>query len=240
MIVAVGNFSFQDNEAMVTYFGQRRSYNARGRGQTLTRQMRVEGEMIGSSAAVLNDRLGEILSILSVDGFSAALLESDGTATHMQIGQGSFTGGRIVESHFPMQDGMAHFATAIPFGFTIEADYLVNDNDPLVAYSETLTQVGDGRPRSVVIEVDNGAPVEQTVSTHTPIYVIQQGEAVGILSYPVPNLPLFPNAIRAPEDIQISEGSPRLDNGAWFDYPVRWQYRFTLPTSIGIPHPTKR
>lgn len=243
MIFRYGSsYSHPDHECLVTFFGGQTIYNPRGRPQFLRKRMAVEGEIIATGPAAISARMSEIAAAYAVDGGTAELLTSGGASTHYVLSSlGSVSGVRVVQPpSFSQQDGKAHMATGLPFSIVLEADYLIGDGDGLVSYSETIAYVGDGGPRHVILELDSGSPIEQFVSTHTPVTILQSGEAVGILSYPAPNPPLFPDSLDRPDGIQISRSAPRLDGATHVDWPVRWQYRMTgsyLPT---IPDPLLR
>lgn len=241
MIVRYGSFDFADNEALVSFFGQARSYNDRGRTQQLRKRMTIEGEIIGASTAAIDARVAQIKDAFAVEGGTAVLLTSAGVETQFKLDSSAYSGVRIVEGpSFFVQEGKAHYTTGLPFHITLEGDYLVNDGDGLISYSETITHVGDGGPRRVLVELDNGPAQEQIVSTNTNVTIVQSGEAVGMASYPDINAPTFPEAIDRPDGIQISRGSPRLEGLTHVDWPVRWSYRMSLNYLPGLPNPILR
>lgn len=237
MIFIYGSYEHPDHECLVSFFGQERLFNQRGNAYITRKRMVVDGEIVANSATAINTRVGQILSAYAVDGGNVLLRQSDGIPTNFRMGHDSINGVRVVEGpSFFTQDGKAHFATGLPFSITLEADYL-EGNDTLQFYEERITRIGSGGPRSVTIELDNGPPVKQVVSSHTPIIVIQSGTAVGIAGRPQPNAPLFPAFMDGPEDDQVTNGSPQLNGGFPMNYTVSWNYRFTLtsPTSIPLP-----
>ncbi len=183
-------------------------------------------------------KAGQILNALALDGGDAVLHQTAGVIALLNTG--SIGGVRVVERPaFLAQDGKGHWATGVPFRITFECDY-PKFTDGLVSYSESITKVGDGGPRRVMLELDNGIPVTQTVSSNTPIQIIQSGTAVGFLAYPTVNDPIFPNAILAPEDRAVTPDTPRLARDTYVDWPIRWTYRMTLDSPTSVPYPFRR
>lgn len=242
MICSYAGFNFDDHEAAVTYFGAQRLYSPRDSLMVVRKRCVIQGEIIAAGQRAISIRLNQILEAFALDGGKFQLYTTAGETTPVTLGEsGSISGCRVVDGPTVFtQEGKAHYTNGLPFQITLEADYLAS-NTGLIFYEETITRIGQGRPRSVVVELDNGLPVEQTVSSNTPIVVVQRGTAVGLLSYPVPNIPLLPiNTMRGPEDDQISESAPRRSRFADLEYPVSWLYRFTLTSPVGIPHPLRR
>lgn len=168
------------------------------------------------------------------------MLQSDGSATQFVIGDGSLGGCRVIQPpSFALQDGKAHYTTGLPFTVVLEADYQ-DSNDTLVSYSETITKIGQGGPRRLVIELDNGVAQEQIVSSHTPVVLIQSGEAIGYQAYPFFNAPVYPNYVDLPDGYQVAYAAPRLEGNTYVEYGVRWNYRMTIPTDATLPFPSTR
>lgn len=240
MKLRYGSFTFDFAECLVPYFGIQRRYNDRGAAQAIVKRMVVDGEIIASGQDAINARAALILNALALEGGTVVLLKDDGSETVYKLDGPTSRGVRILENSLLQQEGKAHFATGLPFSITFEGEYTISDGDTLISYNETITRIGTGAARSVLVELDSGQPQEQWTSTHSPITVIQSGEAVGALSYPAFNDPIFPDALRGPEDYQTSTSAPRRDGFSVVDWPIHWSYRMTLPNSVGIPHPLIR
>lgn len=239
MRFSYGSYEHPDNECMVTFWGGSTIYNARGKPQYLRKRMVVEGEIVANGSTAIAARVKEIQDAYAVPGGSATLHGTAGAYTLSSAG--SVSGVRIVQAPtFFQQDGKAHMATGLPFSVVLEADYLINDGDPLVSYSETITHIGTGGPRRATLELDNGEPIEQIVSTHTPVTIIQAGEAVGSAGYPSINQPIFPTQVDLPDGLQISTSAPRLEGNVYVDWPIRWAYRMTCLNLPSIPYPLQR
>lgn len=235
-----GGYQHPDNECIVTFFGEARAYNQRGRMQVKRRRMVIDGEIIAADTAAIDARVAQIKTAYALDGGNALLRTSAGVATQYELPAFGALSGPRVGFEFLAQDGQAHYATGLPFRITLEADYQANDSDPLVSYVESITVIGHGGPRRVVVEVDSGQPITQTVSTNSPVVVIQAGEAVGSLAYPSFNPPLFFTRLDMPDGYQQTRDTPRLAGNQWVDWPVRWAYRMTLESYEFIPNPQLR
>lgn len=242
MIVTYGGFSFTDNEAMVTFWGQQVEFDSRGRPRRLRRRMNIEGEIIATTPAGIDTRVAAIQTAFEVGGQDAGLYIPPSTLTHIALSNSnSVSGVRIVQPpSFNMRDGMAHFATGLPFSIALEAEYLLTQSgDSLVNYQETITYTGDGGPRRMVIEVVEGPPVTQTTTEQTPIVIEQSGSATGILDYPDVNPPLVAALLDRPDGIQVSRDVPRMENGIYTEFTARWNYRMTSDSdtfvAAGVP-----
>ena len=228
MYIKYGPFQFNEGEAWPTSLTQGRQYNPRGRAQLLRKRLSIRGLVRVTGQSAITTRVDQILAALSAEGFSAGFYQDDNSPTSFYLDGPSSRGVRIVENSLLAEEGKAHYVNALPFSITFEADYGINDGDNLVIYSETITRIGNGGPREVVTELDSGVPYVETVSTHTPVIVVQQGNAVGASSAPSPPVPIF--GVDSAEDVQ-SYGRPRLDGVVFTDYQTRWSYRKTLPTA---------
>lgn len=240
MLFRYGSFSFASGECMVEFFGQFRRYNGRGLAQTVVKRMNVSGEIVADGQSAINTRAALIQNAMSLDGGSAAFLKSDGSETIYKIDGGSARSVRVLDFAFLQQDGKAHFATGLPFQFTIEGEFTLSDGDPLVSYEERITRIGLGGPRKAWPELINGQSIEQTTSYSSNITIVQSGDAIGSLGYPAFNQPIFPDALGSPEDYQTTTGTPRRDGFSYVDWPISWSYRMTLVAPQNIPYPLIR
>lgn len=239
MIIEYGGVRLDDHVAMPTFFGAARRFNSRGQAQSVVKRMVISGELLGTSATTIDAKVATLQSVFAVNGGLCRLLQTDGTATRFILGEtGSFGGCKVLDGPtFTLEDGKAHYCTGLPFTVAMEAEYPVLGAQ-LVAFQETITRVGTGGPRRVTIELDNAFPAEQIVSQATPVVVVQTGEAIGFATYPVFPDPIFPTQVDLPDGYQTTVGSPRVDGGAYVDFPIRWNYRMTLPQTVTIPYPS--
>lgn len=234
MQLKYANFLFQPGEAYPAYFGQRRVYGPRGRAQSLVKRVDVRGEILANGQTSINTRVGQILSALALEGGEVVFLKDDGSDTHIKLPAAGARGIRIVENSLTMEEGKAHFATALPFAMAFEAEYAIADGDPYVSYQETITKIGNGGPRTIIQELDYGPPVEQVVATHTPVTIVQQGVAVGASGYPTFPVPLFGSD--APDESRSYE-TPEISGYAATNFAIRWSYRKTFTNNPSLVAP---
>lgn len=228
MYLQYDNFSFNPGEAFPAFFGQQRRYNQRGRAQSVVKRLQVQGEIVANGQDAINTRAGQILSALELEGGTVVFKKDGGGDTHIKLASAGSFGVRILQNTLEMQEARAHFATALPFSITFEAEYPVSDGDPIVDYRETIGHIGTGGPRHVFQELDEGAPVEQWVSTHSPVTIIQQGFSVGYSGYLTFPEPLYPAAVDQPDGYQHFRDNPEVSGLAFINWPIRWSYRMTL------------
>lgn len=240
MILRYGGYSFEDAECLPAFYGRARQYNQRGRTQSVIKRLQIQGEIIAASQSLIDARVRQIESALALEGATVVLLLDSGSESAYKLDSGSsISGVKITDGpNFPQEDGKAHYATGQPFNMTFEAEYLVSDGDPLVAYSESITKIGNGGPRVVWPELDNGPSIPQIVSTHTNVTVIQAGSAVGAAAYPFAYIPgpVFPQNLDNPDETTTVE-TPRLTGSGFVDFPLNWVYRMTLNANPGVVIP---
>lgn len=235
MIFKYGGSSFESEtaECLPEHFSQRRVYNQRGRAQTLVKTLVVRFDVVKTSQATIHARLQQLESAFALEGGEAKFVLDDGANSIYHLPVGS-RGVRIVDNTLWTEDGKAHYVTGHPARITFQAEYTVDDADPLTHFDQTITRIGNGGPRRVQLDLDIGEPAEQIVSTHSSVFFIQTGECVGHLTYQWVFLPppIFPAYLENPEE-SVSVSTPRWDGLRQVDYPFRWQYRMTLPFNPG-------
>jgi hypothetical protein len=243
MIFRYAGYDHDNAECLPTFYGSFRRINDRGRTQSRVWRLAVSGEIVAVGQSAINARIAEIKNAYALEGGTAVLLKDDGSESEYRLSSsGSISGVRIVDGpNFTMEEGKAHWATGLPFNVTFEAEYFVSDGDPLISYQETITKIGNGGPRVVWVELDNGPPVSQIVSTHTPVIVIQAGQAVGAAAYPYSYVPgyLFPANLDNPDEVNVHE-HPRQSGNGHVDWTLSWVYRYTLNANPGNASPQLR
>lgn len=234
-----GNYTFENAECLITYNGGQRIYGPRGRATSMLRTWTIEGEIIRSTTAQIESRRREIESNLSIEGGSAALLADDNSPTYEL---NSAKGVRILELAWLQEEHKAHFATSLPFRIRLQGEEIISDGDTLLHYTETITRIGNGGPREVFVELQNGPPQRQITSVQTPITIIQRGEAVGEYfanGYPLFNNPIFPLNLQNPDEA-TERIAPRWDGLIQVEPAVRWNYIFLFNTIQELPFPLLR
>jgi hypothetical protein len=228
-----GSYTFENAECLITSNSGQRLYGPRGRATGLLRTWIIEGEILRSTQATIETRRREIENALAIEGNSATLLADDGSVTYQL---NSPKGVRVAQLAWLQEENKAHFATALPFRIILQGEEIITDNDTLLFYRETLTRIGNGGPRVVRPELQNGSSIPQVTASNTNVTIIQEGEAVGSYAYPFFNPPLFPDNLLNPDEA-TSRTSPRWDGLALVDWTVRWNYimQFSDPQELPFP-----
>lgn len=239
MYFRFSNYTHPFGECLVAFFNRATKYNRRGRPESAVFRMIVRGEIVATGQAAIDARVAEIRNAYGLDGGSAALLRTDLSATSIAMPTGSLRGVQVLDLTFEQEEKKAHFATGLPFSIALEAEYQISDGDPIVEYHEQLTVIGDGGPRYVWQEIDNGPPIRQMVSTNTPVTLLQSGFMVGTsASHAVVNEPLFPDNLDRPDGIQKGNATPKLDGGVLTEWGINWSYRMIFGGPVALPFPT--
>jgi hypothetical protein len=236
MRLAIGSYLFENAECLITYNGGQRLYSPRGRATGLLRTWIIEGEILRTTQATIETRRREIENALAIEGNSARLLADDGSTTYQLDSQ---KGVRVLELAWLQEENSAHFATALPFRIRLQGEEVISDGDPLVFYTEEITRIGNGGPRVVWPELQNGPSIPQTTASHTNVTIIQRGEAVGSFAYPFFNPPLFPDNLQNPDEA-TSRVAPTWDGLALVNHTVRWNYIFVFNSAEPLPFPIVR
>lgn len=246
MYAVYGPFSHSSGAIGVSSHTKQKRYNSRGRAQTIVERLTMEGTIIGtgSTAAELQSnirsQIAGMVSAYSVDGYSGGLMHSDGTpSAHYLSSAGSISGVRVVQPpSFGTSLGGGEYATGRSFTIGLEAEYLISDGDPLVNWQETITVIGNGGERLVMIETDNSLPLIQQVSMATPVYVEQRGQSIGSVNHiAYPGYLGGGLILDGPSEVKNS-GTPRLAGSQFLDFPRSWFRRYLSIGPVGDLDPS--
>ncbi len=130
----------------------------------------------------------------SIQGQDLILCTDGGAASiHALVSAQTVGGVRIVERpSFPQGRG-AEYSTFRNYAIAAEASY-VNTALGILEFRETISFSGGG-PKFVLLETLTGYPQKQNVRQRTPFRVVQQGQATGLLGYPIAPGPLAPGDV---------------------------------------------
>lgn len=99
----------------------------------------------------------------------------------------------------------------------------------LISWYETLLFRGGG-PDYVFLQPLTGLPQKQQVAESTPYQVTQRGNAVGLLNWPVPPSPIWPDAYLPKRSSSEQKDPKRKAQGSgalvYVEWPVEWNYEF--------------
>jgi hypothetical protein len=208
--------------------------------------MQLDGIIVAGGDVAIDARVAAIQNAYALDGGDGVLYRTDGAPSHLALySSGSLYGVQVVAGpSFPLQRNAAHYATGLPFSITLQAKYGISGNSgPFLGSSETIEQIGDGGPISVITILDNGPPVADQVSPASPVIVTQSGESTYELSsglapvYPPFNPPLFPNNLIRPDGYRQSRQKLRPRIAGRNQYRASWSYTFQFTQAPFIPNP---
>jgi hypothetical protein len=132
----------------------------------------------------------------------------------------------IAPPSFPRGQG-AEYSTFRNYTIALEAEWLA-PQATLLAWQETIRFQGGG-PRFAYLEPINGQPVKQLLKQATTFKATQSGEAVGYAAYPLPALPIWPDAEHT-DRREIRYELPRRmgppGNPTYTQFKVSWSYSF--------------
>ena len=166
---------------------------------------------------------------------------ANSTIGSQMLTQNSVGGTRVMGGvHYP-EDGQknAEFSTFRTFEVQVEATFHTGAVD-LLAWQESMSYQGTGGPAFVYAEPLTGPPQKQQVKQFTPTSILQQGSAIGRLSWPTPAPPAFPFDEDLPlRDIQRKTpkrtGLPGLP--AYTEFEISWKYVFKAITFFPVAFP---
>lgn len=195
------------------------------------------GDLSANGASDITSEVVDLETAYGQQVNSAGLYHDDGTTrTHLYWDASRTIGGiRPTLLQFPRGDGM-EYVNVRTFMIMLEAEFPAV-NDSLVSFQESLTYQGMGGPRLAIHELRNGPPRIYMVSNRTPIVLVQQGQAIGLFSYPVPPYPIIPAFSNSPS-AGIVRGTPRLRQSRYTDWPINWKYEMLLTSPVDL-YPNK-
>ena len=239
MYASYGSFTHPANEVTLSSVVSQRVRNQRGFAYILRKRIQILGVITLDTSGMTSDQAQAALrsainsreAAYSIDEKNFAFRHDNGSLSSHYLDNSTAIGGvRVVDRSFPKSD-QSEYATGRTFTISLEADYPILDRDAeLVSFQETIEITGTGGPRTIVIEVLNGPPQEQTVNQQTKVTMTQRGSAVGYTAYPFNEIPgpISPNGEKLDRRQQKLD-SPTSQNGAFINWGVSWShfYEFT-------------
>ena len=232
MYFQYGNYQHADNSVNLTV-AKRANQNSRGFTSHVTWQMTLEGVLIPSSASQsqIKSDIQELESAYAFDGRDAGLYHDDGTVSpHFLQSSRTLGGVRVASFEWLKDQQTGEYATGRSFKIMLEAD--VPGNVTYQIFTESISVVGTGGPRFVLLETLGGPPQRQKVANRTSVRATQSGRAIGFRQYPPYPRPLWP-AVEQVDRRRQDKGSPRNLHGAYIDWPISWSYSFLSHTPLG-------
>jgi hypothetical protein len=209
-----------------------------GRTIRVRTAINCRGYLTGDGQAALTLLENQMRAALLIPYQNLSLLQDSGAVSATSLSSGSTLSGVSITDgpHFPDPMG-SEYVTTRTFEFSGEAETVVNGNSAnLLAFQESLTFVGTGGPMTMFKNAVNGPlPQRQVVYPRTVCRVIQAGQSVGHLQYPLapaPKWPAFENVDRR----QVVNANPRRVGRGLAEFPITWRYEFESAVPlVGLP-----
>lgn len=236
MIFRYGSYSFDDNEVGLQIH-KRGVYSPRGRKMWDHVTWVINGVVIGTDAADVTTQLQALEAACSNDGLDLVFLDNDGNPTAHSLASSSAINGIQVKGPVQYPGGnrgvwgmQTEYVNLRSYRVIFEADVMDSDDD-LIMWSESLTRIGGGGPLNIWQESFLGLPQWQQPKLYTKCRLIQQGNALGMSTWPAFSTPLYGNPYARNDLAMQEQGSPK-NMGINFEthWPVRWRYVFEGPT----------
>ena len=243
MLVRYGDFSFSVGEATVVRYHALPEYNDRNRRRFTRTSVVIEGTIIDCDGEYdIDDRVAAIENAFAYNGYTLALMHSDGTPTRIYLRS---TGNDII---VPPQVQFSTFLSgenseyATSCKFRIAAQTLrTNEEGKGTYWQEEIIRVGEPVGLTLPTMTQDG-PVWETIWGGLAVKYIQRGRAIGFDGYWItePYVMLLPGAYRDTTQTIWNPGSPRLMGPdplsiySYFDYPFEWQFVYYMPASMDV------
>lgn len=229
-------YKHPDNEANLRLFRVVPLYSRRGFRWGVRNIMQIEGEILATSQADFQTKIGDLIAAYSVNGNDFAFFDNDGNITNHAIlasAASSLTGTKVIERSWPKHDG-SEWATKRTYRITIQGDFI--DKEPsqdLLWYYETVRHIGTTGQRWKSWELDTGAPISQTVNQQTVQRIVQSGTAFGLTAQPSAPGSLL-SSLEHLDLREVEPISPRRERLGFYNYGIRWRYVHTSDTAQSL------
>lgn len=192
----------------------------------------IEGRKVGSSASDLTTKLTAMEAAYAFNSRDVLLIDENGGQTVHRIASAATLGGVQVVQPPSYPDGSgAQYATFRDYTIVLRAEFLITTGviAGVVEYQESVSLSGGG-PVRVVLELDEGDPVEQIVRDRTAYQATQSGSLRSLIANPTPPKPLWPDKLQG--NPRIVRGTPDETNGVAVVFPLSWSYEFLSATPL--------
>lgn len=229
-----GTYAFDSNSAKIA-FALQTLINAGGQPYAQTKRIDVDGFLAADGQAAIQIAASALATALARPYQDLVLYRDDGTASDTALYNAPSTTGVVIQGlAFPDSRG-GEYATFRRFTFFAEAEYpITNSVGLLMSFREKLSFSGGGpiyRHRMAL----NGKPQKQMVYADSIYKATQDGEAVGYLSRPNVQPPIWPDALMQSPDVDME--SPQRRGRLYTDFRVTWRYNFESDAPlIGTPN----
>lgn len=199
----------------------------------------------------LNDRFREIQAATyrPPGFFDVGFVLDDLTPSRAWIDASDTTSGVYIDTYpFPQPDiEGGDFATSLSGRLRVSAIYEAaqftgaggggNDPLPLADFEDSITTVGNGGPRTAILEYTTGLPDKFVIADKTKCTASQSGRATvhsKVKFYPAPEPPFFDRQHLINESEALTKHYAQLGENL-FAYTIAWNYQYEAigPLQIG-------
>jgi len=211
-------------------------------------RMEVAGNIVQTgttelTAAQVGARIAGIQAAYESDYQDAGFKYSDDSWTPHKMTNGdafNLSGNHVTKLSWDTDAGATEFANTRSFTIVIESLFMQSYN-PILFFSERVQRIGNGGEVWSLFNLWDGTPVKETIFTTSKIYHVQRGTIVGLLDWPSPPPPLWPDDEHQEKRIVI-QGSPDFHGDLNFikgtHYPVQYVYYYERSGTDGLtPNP---
>lgn len=226
MIIRYRNYSFPTGSTSYTdeapndfTDGTDQQGNALKFRSNTTRRITLDGWIIGDDAADLKTKVAAFEQAFSVDGGDFTVTSPAGVEVCAIRPADTATGLRVALRSYPDGKGI-EWVTRRTFRIVLECEYAVANAggiDGATQFSQSISYVGTGGPRFVVVETMDGMPIRQQVAARTRCSCTQQGTAASRIRQLTPPGPIYPEH----EKQDLRQITPPDSQGQ-----ISWQYFF--------------
>lgn len=203
----------------------------------------VRNKIRGTSASDITSKCNTFTSQM-VDGYDLTFKDNSGSSTSDFMTHAVQLNGCRVDrirwipsAGSPVQSG-ATFVNCREVEVVFSGQRMAGNSGDIMSWHESLTLVGNGGPKWIMVPSINGAVEPTTLMDFTPYSMIQMGRASGLGEYP-----LFPDAkypLFEHQEQRVQElGTPRRwgrTNALNLEYPIMWKYVMESATALtGVP-----
>lgn len=191
------------------------------------RRLHVSAKLVADSQAQLLAKIESMRRAYRTDGKDFVLQTTGGQRieSHSLFSRQTVGGVRVVKRPSFTQARGGELGLYATYELVLEADF-PEGNVALLFSTESVQATGTGgliwRHRPVIA----GRWPRQTVNTHSTVKIIQQGQAVGHLSYPPLKRPLLPPQFEHQEERLIERHDPERHGDALTTFRLSWRYVF--------------
>ena len=235
MILKYGSYSHASAEAAIA-ITQRKNYSQRGVPESVTKTWTITGILQADTQAAITTAIQALEAAYAINGQDLVLYLADGTTAtaHALYSGQSIDGTRVLSLDYTEGEGV-EYVNIRSYKIVVEAEFLASPEN-VTEYDETISFQGDGGPQRVFITTLTGAPVEQIGARQTTYKAFQQGSAVGLLGWPAPNAPIWPEAEHTPARVVNLKAPQRTGQGFKY-YRTEWSYQFeSIAPLAGTPN----